>query len=342
MKNIIKFILSFFSKKEDPKDFPGAILPTEEQLGEMPKLGELVSAINPVIWKPLDISKLPKYPVYSQNGSGSCVAMSICLIASILYKIRTGNTLMFSAAWIYQQRINRPSSGMIGTDAFKIASQGLLPEDLMPSQDLGESVINAVPTQPWFKALAGILALEDTLIQLPIKDIETVASVMQTTKKPVNVWYDFFRTEWTSVPFIIAYTIYDTFIRHSVVAIDYGMYDGEKAIAIQESWGVGATMFGTVRIIKESFHRQRNLFAAYPRKFKFDVTAGDKPSYTGSIVSFQKCMLSIGLFPVGIPFAENWGVITTQTCKKFQEKYGITQTGTLGPITTAKLYETFP
>ncbi len=339
MKNIIQFIVSLFSR--DKKDFPGAILPNEEQLLDLPKFEETVATANPVFWKELDLSKIPKYPVYSQDGSSSCVAMSICLIASILYQIRTKISVMFSAAWVYKQRINRPGTGMIGTDAFKIASQGLLPEDLMPSQNIGESVINAVPTFPWYKPVAEAFAFEDTLIQLPIKDIETVASVIQTTGKPVNVWYDFLREEWTSIPYIITSGSYGL-LRHSVVAIDFGLYDGEKAIAIQESWGVGATQFGSIRIVKKTFHNQRNVFAAYPRRFKFDFNANDTPTYDGSIISFQKCMKNLGLFPVDVSFVESFGNISRGACIKYQTLRGISPTGVIGDTTRAQLYEEFP
>lgn len=341
MKNfILKIWGEFKFFRGDPEPFPGAILPTQEQIDEMPKLiGELVASANPVIWKPLDISKVPQYPVYSQNGSSSCVAMSFSLIATILYKIRTGNTVMFSPSWIYQQRVNKPREGMIGTDAFTIAAKGMLPEVLMPSQDLTEEQINKVPKHPWFSKIADNFAFEDKPVYLPTKDIETVASVIQTTGKPVNVWYEFLRAEWTSIPVILG--LLGNLLRHSVVAIDYGMYEGSKAIAIQESWGIGATQFGVIRIIKENFHNARNLFAAYPRRFKFDVT-NDKPSYDGTIVSFQRCMRSIGLFPIEVPFIESWGPLTTDACRSFQAKYGIQQTGTLGPVTKAKLMELYP
>ncbi len=323
-----------------PKDFTGAILPTPDQIAEMPKLmGELVASANPVTWKPLDINKIPRYPTYSQNGSSSCVAMSISLIASILYYKRTNIQIMFSPSWVYKQRVNKPDGGMVGTDAFSIASKGMLPEILMPSQDLTEGQINSVPIYPWYQKVAEVFALEDQPVNLPIKDIETVASVMQTTGKPVNVWYDFLRTEWTSIPFISG--IFGLLLRHSVVAIDYGIYEGSKALAIQESWGVGATQFGSIRIIKEGFHNARNIFAMYPRRFRFETTE-DKPKYDGTIISFQRCMKAIALFPDDVPFVENWGPLSSSACKKFQEKYGIQQTGLIGPQTNAKLMELFP
>lgn len=336
---MFNFIKNLF-KRSQKTPFTGAIMPTDAQLAEMPKLSELVADVNPVIWKQLDMNALPKYPVYSQDGSSSCVAMSVALIASILYFIRTGVTLMFSPAYIYQQRKNKPEGGMIGTDAFSIASKGMIPEVLMPDQNMGETAINAVKVQPWFKKVAEVFAFEDVLIQLPLKDIETVASVMQTTGKPVNVWFEFLRSEWTSIP--VFSQIIGTLLRHSVVAIAYGIWQGERAIVIQESWGEGATQFGTYRIITNSFYSKRNIFAAYPRRFKFDTDLFPLLSFDGTIMSAQKCMQNEGFFPLDVPFFNNWGNVSRQSAMKFQNAHGLPQTGLLDEATKNKLHQLYP
>jgi hypothetical protein len=89
------FIKNLFFQKSPPEFFTGAISPTKDQLDEMPKFEELVATASPVVWKQLDLTKLQKYPIYSQNGSCSCVAMSVCLIASILYFMRTNISTTF-------------------------------------------------------------------------------------------------------------------------------------------------------------------------------------------------------------------------------------------------------
>lgn len=338
MKNwIIKQLNILRSFKNNDDLFPGAILPSEEELADMPQLSELVATVAPVKWKELIVNNIPKYSVYSQNGSGSCVAMSIALIATILYKIRTGIDIMFSASWVYRQRINQ-DSGMIGTDAFRIASNGLLPEVLMPSQDLTEGQINNVPVQSWFKKVAEVFALDDKFVQLPIKNIETVASVMQVTGKPVMVWFESTYSEWKTIPEISPNFINP--FRHSVTAIDYGIYQGEKAIVIQESWGFKSTQLGAIRIIKESYFNKRNIFSAYPRRFKFDIT-NDRPVYDGTIISFQRCMKSIGLFPVGVDFIERFGPTTKRACEQFQVLHNLTVSGIIDSETESKLKTLF-
>lgn len=330
-----KKIFDYF--RSESKDNPGLILPSDYALSEIPTLDEVTASVAPVNWKLLDINNLPNYPMYNQDGSSSCVAMSWALIASILYKQRTGNAIKFSPAWLYQQRINKPGLGMIGTDIAKIASEGILPHDLMPCMDMGEVAINTIPTYPWYKDVAKVFATEDKLIQLPIGDIDTVASTMQVTGKPVNVWYSFAGNEWTSVPVVITTT---PGLRHSVVAIDYGIYKGQKCLVIQDSWGPNSTQYQGRRIITEDFHKKRNLFAGYPRRFRFDVS-NTKGIYNGSIVSFQESMRSIGLFPQGVNLVENWGPLTKKACMAYQKLNNIPQTGIIDTATKQLLILNF-
>lgn len=314
-----------YLKKED-KGIPGLLLPTQSELGELSTLDEVTATVAPVNWKSLELDKIPTYPMYSQDGSGSCVAHSWSLIASILYKQRTGNAIKFSPAWLYQQRVNKATMGMIGTDVAKIASDGMLPHDLMPCMDMGEVAINTIPTYPWYKDVAKVFATEDKLIQLPIGDLESVVSTMQATGKPVNVWYSFTRDEWNGEP--IAKAVYPD-LRHSVVAIDYGIYKEQKCVVVQDSWGNTSTQYQGRRIITEDFHKKRNLFAGYPRRFKFDVPPLIKPTYNGSTESLQDCLRYEGLFPTNIESTGFYGKITTDAVKAFQKKYSLKVTGIL-------------
>lgn len=327
----------FDSFKKIGKNYPGLILPSEEALSALSKIEEVTSTINPVAWKLLDMNKVPSYPMYSQDGSGSCVAHSWSLIASILYFMRTGNPIKFSPAWIYQQRVNKNTMGMIGTDVAHIAAQGLLPHDLMPCMDMGEVAINAIPTYPWYKDVAKVFALEDRLIQLPTGDIDTLVSTMQTTGKPINVWYTFDYGEWNSEPFVITS---NPPLRHSVVAIDYGIWNGKKAIVIQDSWGANSTQYGGRRIITEDFHQKRNFFTGYPRRFKFEIS-NTKGIFNGSIMSFQECMQSIALFPIDVPFVENWGPLTKKACIAYQKLKNIPQSAIMDTETKALLLKEF-
>lgn len=340
------YIKTFFGIKPTPDFIHGAILPSTEEIASHPHFEEMVATANPVKWEILDIKKLPDYPVRNQNGSSSCVAFTISLICSILYFLRTGTWINFSAAWVYSHRINKPDQGMVGTDAFKIAQDGMLPDEHMPSDNKSEDYMNNPPQVfQWFNKLAEVFGLDTRMIILPIKDIETIASVIQTTGKPVMVWFDFGSGEWTRKPRIVSsYAPY----RHSVTAIPpsksgeqtVGIYEGEKAITIQDSWGKDIDAINGKRIVTQSFFNTRNIFAAYPIRFKFDAT-DNKPFYDGSTKSLQDCLKYEGVFPTNIESTGVYGAITRDSVKKFQAKYNIQQTGNVGPVTDAKLKDLF-
>ncbi len=184
-------------------------------------------------------------------------------------------------------------------------------------------------------------------IMLPRGDIEILASVIQTTNKPCMIWVNFGANEWKRVPTVLSN---DAPYVHSVTAIPpkdklvhvtFGMWNGEKAVVIQDSWGLIQDTFSGKRIITESFYKARNLFAAYPTTFKFDAPATVAPHYDGSIVSLQDCLKYEGLFPSNQTSTGVYGNITRTAVIAFQKRYGISQTGNVGPITSAKLRELY-
>jgi len=333
----------FTNTKEAP---PGLILPSEEELNKLTKFDEIVAMASPVEWKALDVKKLPEYPIRNQNGSSSCVAFTLATMCSILYYMRTGDWVDFSARWFYFWRSNKPLPGMIGTNAFEVASTiGALPEEMLLSDNMSEENMNNPTIREWFKFVAEIFRLDTKFVLLPVGDISTAASVVQVTGKPLMVWFRFGDGEWGKIPKIVSIS---TPYNHSVTFISpkkdgemtFGIYEGEKAIVIQDSWGKIADTFNGKRIIKESFFKARNLFVAYPFRFKFDVT--EKPTFIGTVVSFQECMRSIALFPNNISFVENWGPITKKACVDFQNKNGLPETGVLDTATVNKLKTLFP
>ena len=346
--NIFYFLKSLFAKPA-PEIFTGALLDDRrglEQLNDI-HFDEIVTAADPVNWRPLDTAKLPDWPVLNQNGAGACVAFTKALMASILYFTRKGIWVLFSPKWIYIARKNYPSAGMYGYDAFDIeATEGLVPEDMVPSQNLTEEQINNYSAEPWEKEVGKALRMSDQKVVLPVKDIDTVASVMQTTGKPVMVWFEFFYDEWTATPQAIRA---NPSLRHSVTFIppkssgqnSFGLYNGKKAIVIQDSWGLDRQTFNGKRIIDEDFYKTRNFFAAYSMRFKFDEGQRSKPVYDGTIVSLQKCLRYEGCFPTNIDFVESFGPVTKKSLAQFQQKYGLPASGQLDAATLAKIKAMF-
>ena len=101
----------------------GAIIdirPEEEKEKDY-HFGEIVAAANPVNWVEKPQSAWRKFPIFNQDGSGSCVAQTLAKLLGILYWLKNQLYVHFSATHIYQRRSNKPYGGMAGVDAFNIA-----------------------------------------------------------------------------------------------------------------------------------------------------------------------------------------------------------------------------
>lgn len=335
-------------------DFKNGALPDarpEEERAKDFQFEEMVASVSPVNWTEKPPISWRKFPIFAQNGSGSCVAQTLAKLLGILYWLKNGGEYVhFSATHLYQRRANRPAAGMAGVDAFKIAQQGTTLEQLVPSQMMTDEQMDSM-TIAQFKQDVGTVFKIPNYIQVPVKDIDTIASIIQTTKKGVMVWFYFQINEWGNVPQILNPNLdlqAPSTLRHSVAAVDFTLYQNKKALIIEDSWGPGAGMGGQ-RIITEDFFKVRNWFAAYPIAFVFD--GGNlKPTHTfnvnlafgqtsDEVRALQDCLKWEGLFPSNISSSGFYGSITAKAVLDFQIKYGISPTSAnnVGPMTRQKL-----
>jgi len=297
------------------------------------QFNEMVSSISPVEW--IEKTEYRKFPIFNQDGSGSCVAQSMAKLLGILYWLKNKVYIHFSATDIYQRRANKPAGGMNGVDAFDIAREGITLEELVPSQDMSDEEMDSIDIEQYKHDVGSIFKISD-YVSMPIKDIDTIASTIQTTGKGVMVWFYFQHDEWTDIPNIKNLTLdlnATTTSRHSVVAVDYTLHNGKKALIIEDSWG---TSFGKEgqRIITEDFFKIRNWFAAYPISFKFDEPAVIKPLYTFTkfmkygqtnedIVALQNILKFEKLFPSNINSTGFYGSITSKAVLAWQLKNNV-------------------
>lgn len=344
MFNIINFFKNLFKNPQEQAEpeYNWARVDTPEKIEATAHFGEIVAQASPVEWKPLDLAKLPKYNVRYQDGSSSCVMATRALIWAIEYCKRTSQWVDFSFAWPYSHRPDKSQPGANGMDALDV---GMVPDNLMPSDGKDEAYMNNPPNFQWLGDIAKKFAIDGLPVIDPIRNIDTIASIIQTTGKAVQIFVLFGPNEWTKVPQILgSYTPY----AHSITAIPpsnpgemtFGIYNGKKAIVIQDSWGNDLNTISGLRIITEDFFKVRNFYAQHFMRFKFS-TGTDKPTYDGSIVSLQNCLKYDGEFPTNIESTGIFGSITKGAVIAFQKKYGIDPIGVVGPKTTAKLYELF-
>lgn len=328
---MLNFIKNLFNKKEP--EFSWAKVDQPAVLDNAISFDEIVATANPVNWKQLD-PNIYNYPVRNQGSSGSCVAATFALICSIMYFLRTGTWIDFSFMFIYTQRSNKPDEGMFGSDVW---TKGIIPDDLMPSDNKTEKQMNEAKIYPWLNELAKTFQMGTPII-IPVRDIDKIASVIQTTGKPIQIFVQFGTGEWNKVPKILSDKVP---YGHSVTVLDFGMYEGEKSLLIQDSWGKDLSTINGKRIIKDSFYSKRNCFAQYFMNFRFDIQ-DVKPKYDGSIKSLQDCLKYEGCFPSNIESTGTFGSLTKESVIKFQVKYKLYPTlGNVGPLTKKKLSELF-
>lgn len=327
--------LSFFKVKN--YDNPGAnddIRPVEEKKKDF-LFKETVASIAPVNWVEKPRDKWRKFPIRNQDGSLSCVAQAEAKELGILYQVNKGEFVDFSASFIYQKRSNKPAGGMWGVDARDIIKKnGATLEALMPSQNMNEAAINAVPEKAYYKDVAKVFSVPSYVMFGTKTSFEEIASTIQTTGKGVMVWFRFDYSEWTNIPFLAPNSTLK--VHHAVTAIDAVLYQGKKYLVIDDSWGEQYGFEGQ-RLISEEFFAERNTFASYLMNFSIIGETDIKPvpssfTFTRSlkfeetsddIKELQKILKREGVFPSNISNTGYYGAITAKGVLAFQRKYHV-------------------
>lgn len=318
------------------------------------KFEELVSSPAPVKWTEKPQDKWRSFPVQNQNGSGSCVAQTLKKMMGIYVWLKTGTYLALSATHIFQRRANRPSSGMGYPDCFKIGQKGVTLEQFAPSEQLTDEKMDNTKVAPFAGSVGEIFKL-GAYVQVPIKDIDTVASIIQETGKAVMLWFFFKGKEWAPLVPVVedeSMTPASAPARHSVAGVDFTLYKGKKAVIIDDSAHFGKRW---VRVVTEDFFKKRNFLAAYFINFAFEdgslSPTTPKPKYTFTrdlemsvtvvydkdVVALQDILKYEGLFPANVESTGYFGSVTKKAVEAYQAKYGIAVAGRVGPSTRAHL-----
>lgn len=307
------------------------------------KFSEVVASAATVNWQEKPSAQWRKFQIYEQNGSGSCVAQTEAKEMGIMRFLKDGIYVHFSATDIYSRRANKPAGGMGAVDARSIVAKGgATLEALTPSQSMTDQQMDTAVVEAYKRSVGEVFKVSNYL-ELPTKDIETVASVIQQTGKGVMVWFYFKNDEWTERPAVKYQDLSlpaDTTTRHSVTAIDFTLVNGKKCLIIEDSWGPNAGMGGQ-RIIDEDFFKARNWYASYLLNFKFDQLQPIKPQHffavdlefgqtNDEVKALQDCLRYEGTFPSNAQSSGYFGSVTKKAVEGFQTKYGIAQAGGVG------------
>lgn len=330
----------------------GALLDnrSDEEKAKDFRFEEIVASVAPVEWKEKISTSWRKFPIFNQDGSGSCVAQTLAKLMGIMYFLKNGVYVHFSATHIYQRRANKPEGGMNGTNAFDIAQKGVTLEVLTPSQDMSDKQMDGIKIEQYKEEVGSVFKIGNYVVG-PVKDIETIASIIQQTGKAVMVWYYFTYAEWTDVPEVKEANLDlngGKAVRHSVTAVDFTLYKGKKCLIIEDSWGPNYGKGGQ-RIITEDFHKARNWFVAHPMNFKFEspvvppvivfkftktMKLGDQ---NDEVKELQKFLQKLGMFPANATPTGYFGGVTKKGVVLFQLSRSLVGDGVVGPKTLLEL-----
>ncbi len=324
---------------------------TDEEKAKDYRVEEIAFAPTPFSWKEKPESEWRKFPIFFQDGSSSCVAQAVAKALGIENFIEEGKFVHYSARDIYTRRMNYPGEGMYFLNGMAIGhDNGATFEQLMPSQGMVEVAMNSAEDRTPLCEIAGKIGRGGNYIQLPI-DIDAIASMIETQGKGVVIGVRFGPNEWAKeVPQILGT---NTPYGHGICATNATLYQGKKAIVIEDSWGVDSGKDGRRIVTKDWFDAGRIVFAGYYTFLKNDGSE-NKPTYffakdlkygmvgEPEVVKLQECLSYLKFFPSGVEFTGNFYGITLKAVKDFQEAHGITPvSGFVGPITRAKLNDLF-
>lgn len=330
----LNFLKRLWNKPVAP--FTGALF--EEPLGAI-QFNEIVGQAAPVLWK----ERPPRtFPELNQKKSFMCAAFSGAKYLGITYQKVHGNYLDFSPVDIYKRRKNKPAAGMYLGDIFNIFKEGVTLDSLVNCPIETDEDAEKCTIQNYKRDVGAVFRISGEPIYLPAGDIEAAASVIQHTGKGIILFTYFKQDEWgRAVPLVQADSHFQDpdVLRHLVVATDYVLLNGVKCLVVEDSAHFGGI---SRRMLTKGFYEARVPYAAYTMNFVFSENKGVKPFYDGSIASLQDCLKWEGVFPLNTASTGLFLTLTKKGVNDFQRKYGIQQTGAVGPVTSRKLKELFP
>lgn len=351
----------------------GAFDPRTDDEKELDYKVEEVASGAALVWNQLVPSTVRSGPNKDQAQSGSCVAMTGATITSI-ENIREENRMIdFSASDFYGRRVNKHVGNGLGMTADDISRMmtltGTTLEMFMPSWQLTDAQMTDT-IRKRSDAEIGLIFSHGPYFGLPKNDIDAIASYMEQYRqnniaKPVMLWFDFDMSEWTEIP---ERKVDNPANRHSVTALEYGMYQGQKAILVQESFYKQTALMMKFRIITESYLKTNCNFARMWMDKDNDwretsvVQAGPKPvhvfnsdlhysavvTHVDDVKALQTILAYEKLFN-----ADNitgyYGQLTAKAVLAFQQKYQVDTPEelaalagkTVGPKTRTKLNELY-
>jgi hypothetical protein len=277
------------------------------------------TGVTPVTW--VEKKTWKRYKQRNQNGSYSCVFQAGAKAIEVL----TGKVVSASP---YFWRKNYPNEGSFLQDMGDVYyNRYTCLEAVSPSQFQNEVVMNTIKQLTTNIGVTGYRTIRNA------KDIEQIAEAIEAYKQCV-VLLESNSNEYQLTPIYLGGL---TTFGHGICAVDYGLVNGVKTIACEDSAGQTSSPDG-LRLITQDFLQHRVFAAMYflgvkdvsvPQdKFLFTKDMG-LGSFGNNVKELQK---RLGVKQTGL-----YWTMTRDAVRKYQKDHGIINTGFCGTITRSYL-----
>lgn len=280
-------------------------------------------------WIEYNEKHLKTFPIQNQDGSLSCVGQGTSKILA-MHEVKEGRDYkQLCPKFIYTRRQNYPDGGMWLPNALDIACKfGSCEEILQPCDMKGESFMND-------KNEPGILAenaknFKGKFYFQITGGIDKIAEVMEQGYG-VLLGFRFDYDEWDDVPHLNPNS--KRACGHGVAAVDYCLYEGKKALIIEDSWGPGYGKGGR-RIITQEFLDARCFYAGYITSLpNYIFTKTLRKGSVGLDVKMLQQFLNKQDYILTVD--GKFGNLTQLAVMNFQRKHNLSDDGVVGPKTNA-------
>lgn len=307
---------------------------------------EVAAAAAPfVVWTEKAKYQWRRFPKRDQAYSSSCMAHSGVKMLGVENVVEEGKFVKLSALPVYRARANYPGLGMWQQNLFDLLSKPTAClEEQMPSMAMSESVMNLPVTLTKEMRSKAEYYRSNGYLFLPPGDIDEIAKVIDRGKAVHLIMFFTGEEYWRDVPVLIQTDMTDPrddrALRHGITAVDYTLYQGKKALVIEDSAGGESTIDQSgQRIITEDFLKARCYGAGYLIFRKNAEEAVPKPQYNFTrslwfglkgdpeVAALQKILQYEGFLPYllgssPLPLG-NFLQMTASALKKWQVKHGI-------------------